>query len=60
MDDAGQRLKRARERLNLKFREVEEASKLIAKKRNNQEFVILLSRLSDIENEGTVPSLYRL
>lgn len=60
MDDAGQRLKRARERLNLKFREVETASQLIAEKRNNQEFIINLSRLSDIENQGTVPSLFRL
>jgi transcriptional regulator with XRE-family HTH domain len=57
---AGQRLKRARERLNLKFRDVEQASQLIAERRGNQEFGILISRLSDIENQGTLPSLYRL
>jgi len=60
MDDAGQRLRKARERLNLKFRDVEQASQLIAERRDNPEFVILISRLSDIENQGTVPSIYRL
>jgi hypothetical protein len=59
-EDAGRRLRRARERLNLKFREVEQASQTIAEKRGNQEFAILISRLSDIENQGTVPSLYKL
>jgi transcriptional regulator with XRE-family HTH domain len=60
MDDAGQRLKRARERLNLRYRDVEEASLRIAARHNNDEFVIALSRLSDIENKGTVPTIYRL
>ncbi|HEX4275622.1 MAG TPA: hypothetical protein VHZ74_09725 [Bryobacteraceae bacterium] len=57
---AGQRLRRARERLNLKFRDVEQASQLIAERRGNPEFCVLISRLSDIENQGTLPSLYRL
>lgn len=57
---AGQRLKRARERLNLKFRDVELASQAIAERRGNPEFVILISRLSDIENQGTLPSIFRL
>ena len=60
MEEAGQRLKRVRERLNLRYREVEEASLKIAARRKNDEFVIALSRLSDIENKGTVPSIYRL
>ncbi len=60
MVEAGQRLRRARERLNLKYRDVEQASQLIAERRGNTEFVILISRLSDIENQGTVPSIYRL
>jgi len=59
-EDAGQRLKRARERLNLRYREVEEASLRIAQRRRNDEFVIALSRLADIENKGTVPTIYRL
>ncbi|MGE5488005.1 MAG: helix-turn-helix domain-containing protein [bacterium] len=59
-DEAGQRLKRARERLNLRYRDVEEASLQIAERHKNDEFIIALSRLADIENKGTVPSLYRL
>lgn len=60
MEEAGQKLKRARERLNLRYREVEEASIRIANRHNNDEFIIALSRLSDIENKGTLPTLYRL
>ena len=60
MEDAGQRLKRHRERLNLRYRDVEEASLKIAERQNNDEFAIALSRLADIENKGTVPSIYRL
>ena len=60
MDDAGQKLKRARERLNLRYRDVEDASLRIAERRRNDEFVVNLSRLSDIENKGTVPNIYKL
>lgn len=60
MDEAGQKLKRARERLNLRYRDVEEASAKIAARHKNDEYTIALSRLSDIENKGTVPSIYRL
>jgi len=60
MQEAGQKLKRARERLNLRYRDVEEASLRIAERHKNDEFIIGLSRLADIENKGTVPSLYRL
>ncbi len=60
MEDAGQRLRKARERLNLKFRDVEQASLDIAARYGNPEFGILISRLSDIEIQGTLPSLYRL
>jgi len=59
-EPAGQRLRRARERLKLKFRDVEQATQLIAERRGNPEFVVLISRLSDIENQGTVPSVFRL
>lgn len=60
MERPGERLKRARERLSLTFREVEEASQQIARRRGSDEFAIALSRLADIENKGTVPSIYRL
>jgi transcriptional regulator with XRE-family HTH domain len=59
-EEAGQRLKRTRERLNLRYRDVEEASLRIAERHGNDEFVIALSRLADIENKGTVPTIYRL
>ncbi len=60
MEEAGQKLKRTRERLNLRYRDVEQASQKIAERHKNDEFVIALSRLADIENKGTVPSIYRL
>ncbi len=60
MQQAGQKLRRARERLDLRYRDVEEASQRVANQHGNDEFLIGLSRLSDIENKGTVPSLYRL
>jgi len=60
MEEAGQKLKRVRERLGLRYRDVEEASSRLAEKYGNPEFVIALSRLADIENKGTVPSIYRL
>ena len=60
MEDAGQRLRHARERLDLKFRDVEQASLLIAEKHGNSEFAVLISRLSDIENQGNIPSMFRL
>lgn len=56
----GQKLRRARERLGLRYRDVEEASQKIARRHSNDEFSIGLSRLADIENKGTLPSLYRL
>ena len=59
-EDPGQKLKRVREKLGLRFRDVEEASQQLAALRGSDEFLIALSRLSDIENKGTVPSIYRL
>jgi transcriptional regulator with XRE-family HTH domain len=60
METPGQKLKRVRERLNLRYREVEEASARIAERHGNDEFILVLSRIADIENKGTVPSIYRL
>ncbi len=39
---------------------MEEASARIAAANHNDEFSIALSRLADIENKGTMPSMYRL
>jgi transcriptional regulator with XRE-family HTH domain len=60
MERAGLKLKRTRERLKLTYREVEEASQQIAAHFGDAEFAIALSRLADIENKGTVPTIYRL
>ncbi|MFO0282926.1 MAG: hypothetical protein ACK532_13525, partial [Acidobacteriota bacterium] len=42
------------------FRAVADASQRIAEKRGNEEYSIGLSRLSEIENNGTLPTIYRL
>ena len=60
MEDAGQKLKRRREELNLRYRDVEEASQKIAQRRRSDEYAIALSRLADIENKGIVPSIFRI
>jgi transcriptional regulator with XRE-family HTH domain len=56
----GEKLKRLRERLKLTYRDVEQASQQIAARRANDEFTIALSRLADIENKQTVPTIYRI
>lgn len=60
MDDAGEKLRKARERLNLRVREVELASQRIAEKYHSLEFAVLINRISEIENKGLVPSVYKL
>lgn len=60
MIEPGQMLKRAREKLSLRYRDVEEMSRVIAVRHDSEEYAIGLSRLADIENKGTTPSLYRL
>ncbi len=44
----------------MRYRDVEQASQKIAGLRGNCEFAIGLSRLADIENKGTLPTVYRL
>jgi len=60
MERPGEKLKRLRERLKLTYRDVEKASQAIAALRGNDEFAIALSRLADIENKQTVPTIYRI
>jgi transcriptional regulator with XRE-family HTH domain len=56
----GLRLRQARERLGLTYRDVERASFELAARRGRPEFVIRISRLADIENHGVVPGLHKL
>jgi transcriptional regulator with XRE-family HTH domain len=60
LEEPGRRLRSVRERLRLRYRNVEEASQRIASRHRNDEFIVGLSRLADIENKGTIPSIYRL
>jgi transcriptional regulator with XRE-family HTH domain len=60
MERPGEKLKRVRERMNLTYRDVEQASRQVAARRGSDEFVIALSRLADIENKGTAPTIYRI
>lgn len=60
MREAGRKLREAREKLNLTYRDVAQASAQIAQKHGNPAFSLALSRLADIENKGVVPSIYRL
>lgn len=59
-EDAGQKLRRVRERLGLRVRDVEHASQLIAEKYQNDEFVVLINRISEIENHNLVPNIFKL
>jgi transcriptional regulator with XRE-family HTH domain len=56
----GLRLRQARERLGLTYRDVERASLELAARRGRPDFILHISRLADIENQGVVPGLYKL
>jgi transcriptional regulator with XRE-family HTH domain len=60
MEEAGEKLKKIRQKLKLSFRDVEEASTRLSIRYGSEEYVVALSRLSDIENKGVTPSIYRL
>jgi transcriptional regulator with XRE-family HTH domain len=56
----GFNLRVLREKLGLTMRDIETASAEIARRRNNEEYSIPISRLSDFETKGVIPSIYRL
>lgn len=56
----GLRLRQARERLGLTYRDVERCSYELATRRGRPEFILHISRLADIENRGVVPGLHKL
>ena len=60
MTAVGNKLRIVREHLGLTMRDVETASERIARKHNNEEYAIQISRLSDFETKGVIPSIYRL
>src|SRR6266550_3616996 len=56
----GHKLRILREKLGLTMRDIETASEQLARKRGNEEYFIPISRLSDFETKGVIPSIYRL
>lgn len=56
----GLRLRLAREKLGLTYRDVERASYELAALRGRPDFILHISRLADIENRGVVPGLHKL
>jgi transcriptional regulator with XRE-family HTH domain len=57
---AGLKLRRIRERLGLTLRQVEEASLEIADAERNSEYVVSVGRLNQVENDGSLPSIYKI
>ena len=60
MITGGQNLRTSREQLGLTMRDIETASERIARRHSNEEYLIPISRLSDFETKGVIPSIYRL
>ena len=56
----GQYLKAVRERLQLGMREVQDASEVVASEEGNENFYVSAARLTQIENEESVPSFFKL
>jgi transcriptional regulator with XRE-family HTH domain len=56
----GNCLRRVRERLGLRYRDVERSSYEPATRRGRPDSIVRVSRLADIENAGVTPSLYKL
>lgn len=56
----GNKLRVLREGLGFTMRDVETASERIARRRDNEDFFIPISRLSDFETNGVIPSIYRM
>lgn len=60
MVNGGQRLRRLREQLGLTMRDVEQASRTLAKRYRNPRLVVPPARLSVLETANVAPSIYRL
>src|SRR5688572_6755676 len=60
MSGGGWKFRQIRERLNLTYRETEEATAVIATAKLNPDYQVSVSRLFEIENKNVVPSVYRI
>ncbi|MFQ5926663.1 MAG: hypothetical protein ACE5MH_04425 [Terriglobia bacterium] len=53
-------MREVRERLGISTTEVEECSQRLAETEGNKDFLVSTARLAQIENEGSVPSVFKL
>ena len=60
MSSSGPSLRTLRVKLGLTMGDVEIASERLARKHNNEEYLITTARLSEFETKGTIPSIHRL
>jgi transcriptional regulator with XRE-family HTH domain len=60
MSSAGLNLRSLREKLGLTMHDVETGSERIARRHNNEKYLIPTSRVSDFETKGTIPNIHRL
>jgi transcriptional regulator with XRE-family HTH domain len=60
MNSPGSKLRSLREKLGLTMGDVEAASERLARKHNNEAYLITPGRLSDFETKGAIPSIFRL
>jgi len=59
-NSGGQRLRRLREQVGLTMREVEHASRRLARRHRNPRLIVSPARLSVMESKNVVPSMFRL
>jgi transcriptional regulator with XRE-family HTH domain len=59
LEHAGHLLRARREIMGLTLRDVEMASARLAEAHRNEEFLLPLSRISEIESKGVVPTVYK-
>src|ERR1700756_365662 len=60
MISSGANLRTLRENLGLTVEDVETASERLARKHNSEDYRITISRLSEFESKGVIPSIHRL
>ncbi len=57
---SGELMRDLRKQRHLVLRHVTEATRRIAQAQNNEEYAISPGRLSEVENKGVVPGIFRL
>jgi transcriptional regulator with XRE-family HTH domain len=60
MISPGSNLRTLREKLGLTTGDVETASERLARKHNNEGYLITTSRLSEFETKGVIPGIHHL